>query len=294
MTPTSDLRVPGRVLITGAASGLGLALATRYVGLGARVLLTDADTEAGRAAARELAGTGPGTADFLPLDVRDDDAWAAAVAWCERSWGGLDCLVNNAGVAAGGRFEAISPDDWDWLLSINLVGVVRGCRAVTPLLRSQGGGQIVNIASLAGLITLPAMSSYNVAKAGVVALSQTLRYELAPAGIRVSVVCPSFFATNLGQRLRTPDPAVHRMTAESMAASPLTADDVARIVITEAARNRFLVLPHRQGKIAWRVKRIAPAVLDILVRRGWRQARRRLDPAHAEPATAAPAGATIR
>src|SRR5690606_11174933 len=95
--------------------------------------------------------------------------------------------------------------DWEWIIDINLKGVVRGCRAFTPMMKKQGSGQLVNIASLAAVANAPTMSSYNVTKAGVVSLSETLRHELAPYGIGVTVVCPSFFQTNLADTLLTPE-----------------------------------------------------------------------------------------
>jgi NAD(P)-dependent dehydrogenase (short-subunit alcohol dehydrogenase family) len=107
---------------------------------------------------------------------------------------GLGVLVNNAGVGAGGRFERIPLEDWDWIWEINLKGVVRGCRTFVPL--------------LAAIMNLPAMSSYNVTKAGVLSLSETLRLELEPYGVHTTVVCPAYFRTSLGDRLRSPDPGV--------------------------------------------------------------------------------------
>jgi NAD(P)-dependent dehydrogenase (short-subunit alcohol dehydrogenase family) len=167
----------GRVLITGGASGFGQALATHYARTGHRVLVTD------------LAHDAPGGVLYRPLDVRDDEAWSGAVRWIDGNWDGLDLLVNNAGVAAGGRFDSSPVDDWEWLIDTNLMGVVRGCRAFMPMFKSQRGGRIVNVASMAGLVHPPGMSSYNAAKAAVVALSETMLHELAPYGVGVSVVC---------------------------------------------------------------------------------------------------------
>ncbi|SDD29518.1 short chain dehydrogenase [Actinokineospora iranica] len=118
-----------RVLVTGAASGLGRAMAARFAAAGAQVLLTDVDEEAGKAAAAAE------NAAFLPLDVRDEAAWQRAREWVEREWGGLDVLVNNAGVAAAGRIEAVSAEDWTWITEINLLSAVRGCRVFVPLFK---------------------------------------------------------------------------------------------------------------------------------------------------------------
>src|SRR5690606_19558900 len=129
-------------------------------------------------------------------DVRDYSQLIALAQACETKLGGIDVVVNNAGVASGGFFEELSLEDWEWQISINLMGVVKGCKAFLPLLqRSQG--KIINVASMAALMQAPAMSNYNVAKAGVVALSESLLVELRGQEVGVHVLCPSFFQTNL-------------------------------------------------------------------------------------------------
>ncbi|RCW46297.1 NADP-dependent 3-hydroxy acid dehydrogenase YdfG [Halopolyspora algeriensis] len=274
-----------RILITGGASGLGRAMAARFAAAGWRVAIADLDADAGERARVELAGA----VSFHPLDVRDSIGWARVRQWCEREWGGLDVLVNNAGVAVAGRMEAVSTDDWDWILDINLKGVVRGCREFAPLFTRQGHGHLINMASMAGLMNLPAMSSYNVSKAGVISLSETLRYELAPHGVHTTVVCPAFVQTDLDRHMRAADPSLVNTTATLMAASKVTADDVAERVLQAVHRPRFLVLTHREGRIAWRVKRFVPALVDRVVARGWRRARARSTQAGGNsPATEVP------
>ena len=115
----------------------------------------------------------------IQLDVRSDDDWAAARDWVEEHWGGLDVLVNNAGVAGGGRIDVAGLDEWQWITEINLFGMVRGTRTFVPMFKQQRSGHIVNIASLAGLVHPAGMGSYNAVKAGVVAFSETCAHELA-------------------------------------------------------------------------------------------------------------------
>ena len=273
---------PRRVLITGAASGLGLALAEAWAQRGWNVLLTDqdgpgAEREAARLAALpQRSTTGEVVAErittarhpvppepriaALTLDVTDEDDWSAAREWVTEKWGGVDVVVNNAGVATGGRMELTSLEDWRWVIDINLLGVVQGCRTFIPLMKDQGSGHLVNTASLAGLIAPPTMASYNVVKAGVIALSETLRFELAPYGISTTVVCPNFFKTNLGDRLRTPDPNVARAMDKLVANSTTTADVIAEQVVYAVDEGKFLVLTDRDGKIAWAVKRFVPSL----------------------------------
>lgn len=261
-----------RILITGAASGLGLALATRYARSGDRVLLTDLDQGAlDTAVASIAAAAGEGVRErlgTLVLDVRDDDDWAAARERVQATWGGLDVLVNNAGVATGGRFEHLPVEDWDWILQINLMGVVRGCRTFVPLMREQGSGHLVNIASAAGLLNPPVMASYNVVKAGVVSLSETLRHELEPAGITTSVVCPTFFRTGLAGSFRTPDEAVRRTMEKLVTQSDVPADVIAGRIQAGVAAGRFLILTDREGKVAWAVKRFVPPLFRREARKG--------------------------
>jgi NAD(P)-dependent dehydrogenase (short-subunit alcohol dehydrogenase family) len=256
-----------RVLVTGAGSGLGRAIATRFAGDGARVLVSDVDLTAAETVAKELGQPA------IELDVTTDAGWQAALDRCQADWGGLDVLVNNAGVGAGGRFERISMADWDWIWEINLKGVVRGCRTFVPLFKDQHAGHIVNIASLAGIMNLPAMSSYNVTKAGVIALSETLRLELEPYGVHTTVVCPAYFRTNLGDRLRSPDPGLAVLMDKLMKSSKVSAEDVAGQVVDAVARRRFLVLTHPDGRRSARLKRLAPRVVDRQVRTFWSRLR---------------------
>jgi NADP-dependent 3-hydroxy acid dehydrogenase YdfG len=153
------------------------------------------------------------------------------------------------------------------MLEINLLGVVRGCRAFLPWLVRQGRGHVVNVASFAGLAGAPNIMTYGVAKAGVVALSEQLRAELHDRGVRVSVVCPSFFRTNLTENFRgTAD--MRAVATKLMDAARVTADDVARAVHADVERGVFLILPTAGEKWRWRLKRWWPSlyfrkVLDL-------------------------------
>ncbi len=167
----------------------------------------------------------------LTLDVTSDDDWAAALAHVEDDWGGLDVLVNNAGVAGGGRLDVATLDEWQWITEINLFGMVRGIRTFVPMFKRQRSGHIVNVASLAGLVHPAGMASYNAVKAAVVALTETAGHELASYGVRASVVCPSYFRTNLMASMRGSDEAVGAVVAQLVERSPLTADDIAAEVL---------------------------------------------------------------
>ncbi|MFI7585686.1 SDR family oxidoreductase [Spongisporangium articulatum] len=264
-----------RVLVTGGASGLGKAMVTRFASEGWRVLATDIDDAAMSALEQELGRSGSVT--VRRLDVRDDSDWLRARQWCEDTWGGLDLLVNNAGVAAGGRMETTSLDDWDWILELNLKSVVRGCRTFIPLFKAQGSGYIVNTASLAGIAQLPAMASYNTTKAAVIALSQTLRYELKPYGIGVSVLCPAFVKTNLGASMRSADPAAIATANKLIDNSKVTPAQIADKVFAAVQAERFLILTERDGRVLSLVKRVSPSLVEKVVVRQWSKTRRKFD-----------------
>ena len=146
-----------RVLVTGGASGFGQAIARVYAARGDHVLVTDLAAEPDPAVLP--AATGDGEVAYLQLDIRDEVAWEKAESWVVEHWGGLDVLVNNAGVGAGGRIDVVPIKDWEWIVETNLLGVVKGCKAFVPLFKEQGHGHVVNVASMAGLIHAPCMAS---------------------------------------------------------------------------------------------------------------------------------------
>jgi len=248
-----------RVFITGGASGLGRALAERYARAGWRVCIGDIHEARG---AETVAALGGG-AHFRRCDVTRDEELLAAAAWLEREWGGVDVVVNNAGVAIGGGIDEIAMSDWQWIVDINLLGVVRGCKAFTPLFRKQRRGHFVNVSSMAGLVHPPVMSAYCATKAAVVALSETLRLELQRDGICVSVVCPGFFRTNLTETLRAGNADVERVTRKLVEQARAGADEVAERVFRGVARRDFYILTHAEGRLAWMVKRLAPVALYL-------------------------------
>ena len=250
---------PRRVLVTGGASGLGLALVRALTTRGDQVLATDL--------AAERPADLPAAAGYRQLDVRSEADWAAALEHVLQTWGGLDLLVNNAGVAAGGRIDVTTMDDWQWIIDINLLGVVRGCRTFVPLFKEQRSGHIVNTASLAGLVHAPAMASYNTVKAGVVALSETLSHELAPFGIAVSAVCPSFFRTNLHTSLQGADAEMEESATTLITQARRSAEQVAATVVRGIDARREIILTDVDGHVAWRAKRFARPVYRTVMKR---------------------------
>lgn len=242
-----------RVFITGGASGLGRALAERYLRAGWRVAIGDLDRTKGRKAIEALGG-----GEFVRCDVTRDEDLEGTAARLEKRWGGVDVVVNNAGVAVSGGIAETPLDDWRWIVDVNLLGVVRGCRAFTPVFRRGGGGRFVNISSMAGLVHPPMMSAYAATKAAVVALSESLRLELAADGIGVTVVCPAFFRTSLAETARSTTPEMALVTRALVTRARATAPEIAEIAFRGAEKGEFLVLTHREGMAAWALKRALP------------------------------------
>jgi len=238
-----------RVLVTGAASGLGEALADAFEARGDQVLRTDRS---------------PGVE--LHLDITQDDDWAAALAHVEETWGGLDVLVNNAGVAGGGRLDVATMDEWQWITEINLFGAVRGTRTFVPLFKRQGSGRIVNTASLAGLVHPGGMASYNASKAAVVALTETTGHELAAYGVTAHVICPSYFKTNLMSSLQGADTALAEVMSRLVDSSTVSAADIAAAVLEGLDRGDEVIVPDQAARDAYGLKQSDRATYDVIMR----------------------------
>ncbi len=245
-----------RVLITGAGSGLGLALAQRYARAGAPVACVDLLGERAEAARAALPGEGHLA---LTADVGDDASMQALHDATIAAWGGLDVLINNAGIASAGAMVETTMEEWRRILEIDLLGVVRGCRLFLPAMLEAGRGQILNTASFAGLAGAPGIMSYGVAKAGVVMLSEQLRAELHGTGVRVGVICPAFFRTNLVDTAIADERTKARIL-RLMDKSPDTVDSVADTVFAAAERGEFLIIPTKREPGYWRMKRWLPGI----------------------------------
>lgn len=248
-----------RIMITGAGSGLGREIALRWAREGWRLALADVN-EPGLRETLELVSSAGGTGFIQRCDVRDYSQLTALAQACDERFGGIDVIVNNAGVASGGFFAELSLEDWDWQIAVNLMGVVKGCKAFLPLLE-RSKGRIINVASMAALMQGPGMSNYNVAKAGVVALSESLLVELQEQRIDVHVVCPSFFRTNLLDSFRGPTPAMKAEVGKLLDGSPITAREIADYIYEQVGKGEFMILPHEEGRAAWQLKRQHPQAL---------------------------------
>jgi galactitol 2-dehydrogenase len=187
-------------LVSGAARGLGRAISELFVERGARVMLTDIDEAAVQATAGELGENAQG----LRCDVTNSADVEAAVGAAVEAFGGLNTLVNNAGIEIGKPFHEATEEEFDQLMAVNVKGVFLSIKHAVPALAGGGGGSIVNMSSVAGLGGVPLLGAYCGSKAAVLRITQTCAIELRDAGIRVNAVCPSFIDTEMVERLVSP------------------------------------------------------------------------------------------
>lgn len=246
-----------RIIITGAGSGLGRAMALEFAKRGWRIAIADINMQRANET-KALVEKEGGTAMAIHCDVTKPKDFEKARAVLEKSWGGVDILVNNAGVAAAGYFDKIPLKTWDWIIDINLKSIIYGCRAFIPLFREKRNGYIVNVASNAGIASLAEMGCYNVTKAAAISASETIRMELAPFNIGVTVVCPTFFKTNLMDQFNSPDERQRKMAEKFFEKSSTSAEQVACHVIRSIEKNRMYVITQLDGKFMWFSKRHFP------------------------------------
>lgn len=244
-----------RVFITGGASGLGRDLAFRFAKDGYKVCIGDIQELRGKDTLLELQAK-DAVAHFILCDVTKEADLVAALAWLETNWGGVDVVVNNAGVAVCGSVSETTLENWQWIIDVNLLGVVRGCKVFSTFFKNKGSGHIVNIASMAGLVHPPLMAAYNATKAGVVALSETLAFEMKEFGVSVSVACPSFFKTNLSETMRSADEQSFKIGERLITQAKKNSEEVAATIFNGIQNKEFLIMTHAECHVAWGLKRL--------------------------------------
>lgn len=245
------------VLVTGAASGLGLEIAKEYLAKGERVILTDIHDDT-----PDTVSSVSGDWSYQKLDVTSEDEWAATAEGIDR----LDVLISNAGIAVGGRISDTSIVTWQKALDINLLGSVPGLRAMLPKIAE--GGRVSLTASLAGLVHAPGMATYNATKASTVALAETLDAELRHRGISVSALCPQFFKSGLASSLTGDDEKADDVSRWLLTNTWLDAKTVARRGVKGIEARRVVVTPEAFAIFSWYSKRFSRIPYLVLLRVG--------------------------
>ena len=246
-----------RAVVIGAASGLGRSLATVLARDGWTIGLVDIN-DSGAKETLEIVGRAGGTGEVFHADVTVPENIKAVADHFFDHWGGVDLLVNSAGVIVGGFVGDIPLEDWKWIFGVNFWGMMYGCHEFIPRMKAQEGGHILNIASAAGLFSSPEIAPYNATKAAIVALSEALRVEVAPYNIGISVACPMFFKTNLLKTMRYADDWEREMAEACFKHSRMTCDEVARRIIAAVKKDKLYAVPQLSGRALWLIKRLAP------------------------------------
>jgi NAD(P)-dependent dehydrogenase (short-subunit alcohol dehydrogenase family) len=251
--------------VTGAASGLGRAMALAFADEGMHIALADVDEPGLKSTLNEVQNRGV-RAFAMRVDV---SRYQEVESFCSKAiaqFGATHVVCNNAGVSPLGAVWENTLADWQWILGVNLWGVIHGVRAFVPRLLAQGEGHVINTASVAGLISPPGMGAYNVTKHAVVALSESLYHDLRLRGsqVGVSVLCPAYVPTGIAdsernrpRELLNPGKKPSKeeaMLKKAVASGKLSADEVARAVVAAVKEERFYVLTHPRIKGAIRAR----------------------------------------
>jgi NAD(P)-dependent dehydrogenase (short-subunit alcohol dehydrogenase family) len=247
-----------RAFITGAGSGLGRELSLLLALDGWTIGITDINAAAAADSKAQIEAKG-GKAYEYTFDVSDRAAYRAAFDDYLSKTGGLDLIINNAGVGDGGLFDEYELKSWEWITGINQMAVIYGTHFAIPVMKKQGSGHIISIASAAGYATMPNMSMYNVTKAAVIAMSESIYPEVKPFGIGVSVVTPTFFRSNVMQFGKGPESAM-TVGRAMVKKAPILPSEVAKKILTEAGNGTFQIFHPFQARLVWYVKRFIPGI----------------------------------
>lgn len=263
-----------RAFITGAASGLGKALCTELAKDKWLLGVADINRDTLDKACDEYEVLGAKTLRFT-LDVSNREQYASVAKDYLNFAGGIDLLFNNAGVGDGGLFEEYSLDNWEWMIRINQLSVIYGCHYFIPTFKKQRSGHILNTASLAAISCAPSMGAYNMTKAAVVAISETLYGELMDYNVRVSCIQPSYFKTNIAESARGGD-QVKKMTQFFIDRSGLDAAKVSQEILRRAGHGELYIILPKLARKAWLWKRLAPTRFRKMVKEAFEAASKKV------------------
>ncbi|MDC4687757.1 SDR family NAD(P)-dependent oxidoreductase [Acinetobacter baumannii] len=247
-------------VVTGAGSGIGRSFAVELAKRGGSVVCADINLKAAEETVKLIEQLGQ-KAFAVQCDVGQAEQVQALADQAEQL---LDhpvtLIINNAGVGLGGKFDEMSLEDWKWCMDVNLWGVIHGCHAFVPKFKRLGYGAIINVASAASYTAAPEMSVYNVTKAGVLALSETLSAELRKFNIKVNVLCPTLVPTNIIKNGRIPGRYSKLADHALMNYAMTTSDAVAALTLNRLDRGQLYTTPQIDAKLFWLMKRTSPTL----------------------------------
>ncbi len=246
------------VIITGAASGIGLALSAELGRRNATVIMTDIDDKKLAPATQNLKENGY-TVRGYQLDVTDPAAVKDIINTVSNEYKGIDYLFNNAGIAIYGEAMNFQYDDWQSVIDVNLYGTIHGIMTAYPLMAKRGKGHIINIASVAGLIPSPGLISYTTSKYAVVGMSHALRAEAAGLGVKVSVVCPGFIDTAIMDTSKAIE--MNKAAFIQMLGKPISPEKCAHDILTGIKANKATIFVSPMSRFLWILQRAAPSLL---------------------------------
>lgn len=245
-----------RAFITGGGGSLGRALALALAKDGWTVGITDIKDES-LAESKGLIEQAGGKAYTYKFDVSKREEYQKAFTDFTANTGGIDLLINNAGVGDGGLFGEYGLDNWDWITGINQMAAIYGSHFAVPVMKAQKSGHIISIASAAGIANMPNMSMYNVTKAAVISLMESLYAEVAAFNVQTSVVCPTFFRSNIMQHNRG-DKNATAVGQHIINKAKYGPNDIADYILKEAGNNEFYILHPFQARLVFNIKRLIP------------------------------------
>lgn len=255
------------MLITGAASGIGRELALAIARERAILLLADIDKRGLIDLAGVLDGMGAENVSYA-VDISDREQVAAMAETVREEFGGLDVLVNNAGVFVWADFADTTLEDWKWLMGVNLWGPILAIKAFLPGMIERKRGQIVNIASSGGLVTMPTLSGYSTTKFGLVGLTETLQHELQPYGIEVTLVCPGNIRTPIVDNMQVRGYDRDKLTKMSYGLMPRMAPEkAAAIILRGLKKGRAMIILTPLARLMYLIKRLSPNLYRVILGR---------------------------
>ncbi|MFI8125056.1 SDR family NAD(P)-dependent oxidoreductase [Acinetobacter sp. ABJ-A23_2] len=247
-------------VVTGAGSGIGRSFALELAKRGGNVVCADINLETAEETVKLIEQLGQ-KAFAVQCDVGQAEQVQALADQAEQLLEHpVTLIINNAGVGLGGKFDEMSLEDWKWCMHVNLWGVIHGCHAFVPKFKKLGYGAIINVASAASYTAAPEMSVYNVTKAGVLALSETLSAELRKFNIKVNVLCPTLVPTNIIKNGRIPGRYSKLADHTLMNYAMTTSEAVATLTLNRLDRGQLYTTPQIDAKLFWLMKRTSPTL----------------------------------